>query len=181
MLLHEARRATRVDAAGDVVLLEDQDRALWDRAGIAEAEALIGRAFASGRVGPYTLQAAIAAVHATAPSFAATEWPRIVALYDVLLRLEPSPVVALNHAVALGQRDGPAAGLAGVEAATASGALADYAPAHAARAEFLFRLGRHAEARLALRQAMAHTNQPAERRLFDRKLREAGRHDSPPA
>ena len=126
------------------------------------------------QAGSYTLQAAIAAVHATAPSFAATDWRQIVALYDVLHRLEPSPVVALNRAVALGQRDGPAAGLAGVEAAMASGALAVYAPAHAARAEFLARLGRHAEARLALRQAMAHTSQPAERRLFERRLREMG-------
>ena len=174
MLLHEARAATRADAAGDVVLLEDQDRSLWDRAGIAEAQALIEGAFAARRVGSYTLQAAIAAVHATAPSFAATDWRQIMALYDVLHRLEPSPVVALNRAVALGQRDGPAAGLAGIEAAMASGVLADYAPAHAARAEFLARRGRRAEARLALRQAMAHTSQPAERRLFERRLREVG-------
>lgn len=174
MLLHEARAMTRVDTQGDVVLLEDQDRSLWDRAGIAAAQALIESAFASRRVGSYTLQAAIAAVHATAPTFAATDWRGIVALYDLLLRLEPSPVVALNRAIALGQRNGPAAGLAGVEAAMAGGALADYAPAHAARAEFLRRLGRHAEARLALRQAMTHTSQPAERRLFERKLHEAG-------
>lgn len=178
MLLHEARRATRVDAAGDVVLLEDQDRSLWDRAGIAEALALIERAFAAGRVGPYTLQAAIAAVHATSPSLEATDWRQVVALYDVLHRLEPSPVVALNRAIALGQRDGPAAGLAGIEAAMASGALADYAPAHAARAEFLLRLHRRTEARLALRQAMTHTSQPAEQRLFERKLREGGPLDS---
>ena len=179
MLLHEARRATRVDAEGDVVLLEDQDRSLWDRAGIAEAQALIGHAFASGRVGPYTIQAAIAAVHATAPSLKATDWRQVVALYDVLHRLDPSPVVALNRAVALGQRDGPAAGLAEVEAAMASGALTTYAPAHAARAEFLARRDRYAEACLALRQAMAHTSQPAERRLFEKKLRQVSRRDAP--
>jgi RNA polymerase sigma-70 factor (ECF subfamily) len=174
MLLHEARRATRTDAQGEVVLLEDQDRLLWDRAGIAEAQALIERAFATRRIGSYTLQAAIAATHATSPSLAATDWHRIVALYDVLHRLEPTPVVALNRAVALGQRDGPAAGFAAVEAVMASAALANHAPAHAARAEFLHRLGRHAEARLALKQAMAHTSQPAERRLFERKLRAIG-------
>ena len=174
MLLHQARQGTRVDAQGDVVLLEDQDRSLWDQAGIREAEALLKRAFAARRVGSYTLQAAIAGVHATAPSFAATDWRQVVALYDVLHRLEPSPVVALNRAVALGQRDGPEVGLATVDAAMASGALDDYAPAHVARAEFLRRLARHAEARVALGQAQARTNQPAEKRLFERKLREAG-------
>ena len=117
MLLHEARRTARVDASGDLVLLEDQDRALWNRVGIAEAQSLIERALASRRIGPYVLQAAIVAVHADAPSAGETDWAEIVALYDVLLRIEPSPVVALNRAAALGMRDGPKAGLASIEAA----------------------------------------------------------------
>jgi RNA polymerase sigma-70 factor, ECF subfamily len=170
MQLHEARRDARVDAAGDIILLQDQDRSLWDGAAIAEAAGLIGRAFAAGRVGPYLLQAAIAHAHATAPSFAVTDWRRIVGLYDVLCRIDPSPVVALNRALALAERDGAAAGLAAVNAAAGSGALAAYAPAHAARAEMLRRLGREAEAQAALQTAHALTTQPAEQRLFARRL-----------
>ena len=141
MLLHEARRSARVDAAGDLVLLEDQDRSLWDRGRIAEAQGLIERAFAARRVGPYVLQAAIAAVHAEAPSVGETDWARIVALYDVLVRVDPSPVVALNRAVAVGMRDGPEAGLAAIEAVLGQGGLDDYHLAHAARADMQRRLG----------------------------------------
>ncbi|MGH2898575.1 MAG: RNA polymerase sigma factor, partial [Solirubrobacteraceae bacterium] len=131
MLLHEARRETRTTAAGEIVLLEEQDRSRWSRAQIAEGVALVERAFASRRFGAYTLQAAIAAVHAEAPRASDTDWGRIVALYDVLVRAEPSPVVALNRAVAVGMRDGPAAGLAAVDAVLADGALDQYALAHA--------------------------------------------------
>lgn len=170
MLLHEARRGARVDAAGDIVLLQDQNRQLWDRVMIAEAAAILDRAFAARRAGPYLLQAAIAHEHAATASFEATDWRRIVVLYDALQQIDPSPVVALNRALAMAERDGPAAGLAAVEAA-ASGALESYAPAHAARAEMLCRLGRHGEAGLALRQALSHTSQPAEQRVFQRRLR----------
>jgi RNA polymerase sigma-70 factor, ECF subfamily len=135
MLLHEARRATRVDAAGELILLEDQDRSLWDRRRIAEAQCLIERALGSRRVGPYVLQAAIAAVHAEAPSAGTTDWAQIVALYDVLLRSDPSPVVALNRAAALRMRDGPEAGLAAIEAVLGQGGLDGYHLAHAARAD----------------------------------------------
>lgn len=171
MLLHEARRAARVDAAGDIILLRDQNREYWDRVVIAEATEILERAFAARRVGPYLLQAAIAHTHATAASFEATDWYRIVAFYDTLQQIDPSPVVALNRALALAERDGPAAGLAAVEAA-ASEALAAYAPAHAARAEMLRRLDRPGEARAALRQAQFHTSQPAEQRVFQRSLNE---------
>jgi RNA polymerase sigma-70 factor (ECF subfamily) len=170
MLLHESRRAARLDVAGDLVLLEDQDRALWDRGCIDEAQALIARGFATRRVGPHLLQAAIAAVHAEAPSLRETDWSRIVALYDVLLRLEPSPVVALNRAVALGERDGAAVGLAALEAASAAGALDTYHLAHAARAELLRRLGRTEAAQVAYQRALALTAQPAEQRFLARRL-----------
>ena len=169
MLLHEARRGARVDAEGDLILLQDQNRQLWDQALIAEAAAILDRAFAARRVGPYLLQAAIAHQHAAAASFEATDWGRIVALYDALQQIDRSPVVALNPAVALAERDGPAAGLAAVEAA-ACDALAAYAPAHAARAEMLWRLGRPSEASAALRQALSHTSQMAEQRVFQRRL-----------
>ena len=169
MLLHEARRRARMDAAGDIILLQDQDRRLWDPAMIAEASAMLDRAFAARRIGPYLLQAAIAQTHAAAASFGATDWRRIVGLYDALHQIDPSPVVALNRALALAERDGPAAGLAAVEAAHCE-ALASYAPAHAARAEMLRRLGRPAKARAALRQALAQTSQPAEQRLLQRRL-----------
>lgn len=169
MLLYEARRGARVDAAGDIILLQDQNRQLWDQVMIAEAAAILDRAFAARQVGPYLLQAAIAHTHAATASFAATNWRRIVALYDALQQLDPSPVVALNRALALAERDGPAAGLAAVEAA-ASEALAAYAPAQAARAEMLRRLGRPQEASAALRLALSHTSQPAEQRVFQRRL-----------
>jgi len=169
MLLHEARRGARVDAAGDIILLQDQNRELWNQGMIAEASAILGRAFAGRRAGPYLLQAAIAHTHAATASFAATDWRRIVALYDALQQVDPSPVVALNRALALAERDGPAAGLAAV-AAINSEALAFYAPAHAARAEMLRRLGRPVEAGAALRLALAHTTQPAEQRVFQGRL-----------
>jgi RNA polymerase sigma-70 factor (ECF subfamily) len=170
LLLHQARRATRVDDAGDLVLLEHQDRTRWDRDGIAEAQALIERALGARRVGPYLLQAAIAAVHAEAPSSAATDWAQIVGLYDVLLRVDPSPVVALNRAAAVGERDGPAAGLAAVDAAMAGGALDTYHLAHAARAELSRRLGRLDDARAAYQRALGLTQQPAERRFLEARL-----------
>lgn len=169
MLLHEARRAARVDAVGDMILLQDQNRQLWDQGVIAEATAILERAFATRRVGPYLLQAAIAQTHAVTVSFEATDWRRIVALYDALMQIDPSPVVALNRALALAERDGPAAGLAAVEAATSEG-LASFAPAYAARAEMLRRLGHSSEAAAALRLALSHTAQPSEQRVFQRKL-----------
>ena len=145
MLLQESRRAARTSPTGDLVLLEDQDRSLWNRDQIAEGMALVERALSSRRFGPYTLQAAIAAVHAEAPNAAATDWAQIVGLYDLLLRAEPSPVVELNRAVAVAMRDGPEAGLALIDAILARGDLADYHLAHAARADLCRRLGRTAE------------------------------------
>jgi RNA polymerase sigma-70 factor (ECF subfamily) len=170
MLLHEARRGTRVDAAGDLILLEHQDRSLWDRARIAEAHALIERALVSRRVGPFLLQAAIAAVHADAPSTGETDWAQIVALYEVLHRVDSSPVVALNRAAALGMRDGPEAGLAAVEAVLAQGSLDDYHLAHAARADMQRRLGLADAARASYRRALDLTSQPAERRFLQARL-----------
>jgi RNA polymerase sigma-70 factor, ECF subfamily len=170
MLLHEARRAARVDSAGDLVLLEDQDRALWDRGRIAEAQGLIERAMASRRIGPYALQAAIAAVHAEAPSAAETDWAQIAALYDVLLRVDSSPVVALNRAVALGMRDGSEAGLAAIEAVLGQGGLDGYHLAHAARADMQRRLGLAEAARASYQRALELTRQPAERRFLRARL-----------
>lgn len=170
MLLHDARRATRVDAAGDLVLLEDQDRSLWDRRRIAEARGLVERAFATRTVGPYVLQAAIAAVHAEAPSAGETDWAQVVALYDVLLRIDPSPVVALNRAAALGMRDGPGAGLAAVEAVLGQGGLDGYHLAHAALADMQRRLGLTQAARASYRRALGLTRQPAERRFLQSRL-----------
>jgi RNA polymerase sigma-70 factor (ECF subfamily) len=172
MLLQDSRRAARTTAAGDVVLLEDQDRSLWNRAQIEEGLALARRALASRRFGPYTLQAAIAGEHARARTAAATDWGRIVATYDLLLEAEPSPVIELNRAAAVAMRDGPAAGLALVEAILARGELADYQPAHAARAELCRRLGRHPEARAAYRRAIELTGQGAARRFLERRLAE---------
>jgi RNA polymerase sigma-70 factor (ECF subfamily) len=172
MLLHDARRAARSSDAGDVILLEDQDRSLWDRAQIAEGRALVPRALASVPPGPYALQAAIAAVHAEAPSFGETDWTDIVGLYDALLRVAPSPIVELNHAVALAMRDGPAAGLALVEAILDRGDLADYRFAHAARAELARRLGRLDLARTSFARALALTRQEPERRLIERRIAE---------
>lgn len=170
MLLHESRRRTRIDAAGDIVLLEDQDRSGWDRSLIAEAKGMIEVASATRRVGPYLLQAAIAGVHAEAADFEATDWSRIVALYDVLQRVEPSPVVALNRAAAIGARDGASAGLAAIEAVIAEGDLDGYHLAHSARAEMLRRLGCVDDARAAYRQALAFCRQPAERRFLEKRL-----------
>lgn len=170
MLLHEARRTTRIDASGDFVLLEDQDRSSWDRRLIAEADSLIGRALAARRVGPYVLQAAIAAVHAVAPSVAETDWAEVVALYDVLLRIDPSPVVALNRAAALGMRDGPEAGLLAIEAVLEQGGLGDYHLAHAARADMQRRLGHDEAARASYQRALDLTRQPAERRFLRARL-----------
>lgn len=172
MLLHESRRAARTSPAGDLVLLEDQDRSLWDRAKIAEGLTLIERAVAAGQVGVYTLQAAIAAVHAEAPTAAATDWGRLVALYDVLARASPSPVVALNRAVAVAMRDGPQAGLALIDAILARGDLDEYHLAHAARADLCRRLGRAAEARDAYQRALRYTRQEPERRFLEGRLRE---------
>ena len=172
MLLHEARRPARVSAAGELVLLADQDRSRWDRALVAEGVALVERALSSRRFGPYALQAAIAAVHAEAVEAAATDWAQIVGLYDVLLRADPSPVVELNRAVAVAMRDGPARGLALVEAILARGALADYHLAHAARADLSRRLGRLDEARAAYERALALARQEPERRFLERRLRE---------
>jgi len=172
MLLQESRRVARTSPTGDLVLLEDQDRALWDRGLIAEGEALVERALVSRRFGPYTLQAAIAAVHAAAPVPAATDWAQIVGLYDVLARVVPSPVVALNRAVAVAMRDGPAAGLVLIDAILAGGDLADYHLAHAARADLLRRLGRTAEARGSYERALALARQEPERRFLARRLAE---------
>lgn len=172
MLLQDSRRAARTTADGDVVLLEDQDRSLWNREQIAEGLALARRALASRRFGPYTLQAAIAGEHAQAATAAATDWNRIVATYDLLLEIEPSPVVELNRAAAVAMRDGPASGLALVDAILDGGELADYQPAHAARAELCRRLGRHGEARAAYRRAIGLTRQGAARRFLERRLEE---------
>lgn len=172
MLLHDARRAARVDSAGDLVLLENQDRSLWDRERIAEAQALIDRALAARRVGPFLLQAAIAAVHAEAPSANDTDWPQIVALYDVLCRVDRSAVVALNRAAAICMRDGPSAGLAAVEAVVAQGGLDEYHLAHAARADMQRRLGLDEAARASYERALALTRQPAERRFLQARLAE---------
>ncbi len=172
MLLHDARRAARTSPDGELVLLDDQDRSLWNRAQIAEGGALVERAIATRRFGPYTLQAAIAAVHAEAPSAGATDWEEICALYDLLLRLLPTPVVELNRAAALAMRDGPAAGLALVDALLARGELRGYHLAHAARADLCRRLGRRTEAREAYEQALALARQEPERRFLERRLRE---------
>jgi len=170
MLLHEARREARTDAAGDLVLLDDQDRGRWDQAGIAEGVALVERALGSRRVGPYALQAAIAALHAEASSSAATDWRQIVGLYGVLLRIDPSPVFALNRAVAVAMADGAAAGLALVDALLAQGALATYHFAHAARADLCRRLGRHDDARVSYQRALTLVKQEPERRFLERRL-----------
>jgi RNA polymerase sigma-70 factor (ECF subfamily) len=174
MLLHESRRPARTSPTGDLVLLADQDRGRWDRERIAEGTALVQRALASRRFGPYTLQAAIAAVHAEAPTAAATDWGQIVGLYDVLLRAEPSPVVELNRAAAVAMRDGPAAGLGLIDAILERGDLQDYYLAHAARADLCRRLGRVEEARASYRRALELTRQEPERRFLEGRLRELG-------
>jgi RNA polymerase sigma-70 factor (ECF subfamily) len=172
MLLQDSRRAARTSAAGDIILLEDQDRSLWNRGQIEEGLMLTRRALASRRFGPYTLQAAIGAAHAESATAAATDWNRIVATYCLLLEIELTPVIELNRAAAIAMRDGPASGLSLVTAILARGELADYQPAHAARAELCRRLGRTAEAREAYRRALALTHQGAARRFLERRLAE---------
>jgi RNA polymerase sigma-70 factor (ECF subfamily) len=172
MLLHESRRGARVSERGDVVLLEDQDRTRWNRDYIQEGSALVERALATRRFGRYTIQAAIAALHCEAPGVEATDWTEIVGLYDVLLRMEPSPVVELNRAVAVAMRDGPEAGLALVDAILGRGELADYRLAHAARADLCRRLGRHAEARASYERALGLSRQEPERRFLERRIAE---------
>src|SRR5688572_6532787 len=174
MLLQESRRAARTSPTGDLILLDDQDRTLWNREQIAEGSALAERALSSGRFGPYALQAAIAAVHAEAATPAATDWAQIVGLYGVLARIEPSPVVELNRAVAVAMRDGPAAGLELIDAILARGELEDYALAHAARADLCRRLGKTAEASAAYERALALTQQEPQRRFIERRLVELG-------
>jgi RNA polymerase sigma-70 factor (ECF subfamily) len=171
MLLHESRRVARTSLAGDVILLADQDRNLWDREAITEGLALARRVLASAEVGPYAIQAAIAAEHASAPVADATDWSRIVGLYDGLLASEPSPVVELNRAVAVAMRDEPAAGLALINAILDRGDLANYHLAHAARADLLRRLGRRDEARTAYEAALALAGQEPERRFLETRLR----------
>lgn len=172
MLVQESRRAARTSSSGELVLLENQDRSLWDREQISEGIQLVERALLSRRFGPYTLQAAIAAVHAEASDAASTDWPQIVALYSLLARAEPSPVVELNRAVAVAMRDGPKAGLALIEAILARGELADYHLAHSARADLCRRLGRKDEARSAYQCALSLTQQEHERRFLKNRLRE---------
>ncbi|HYU89901.1 MAG TPA: RNA polymerase sigma factor [Gemmatimonadales bacterium] len=170
MLLHESRRAARSSTAGELILLDEQDRTLWNRELVSEGAALVERALLSRRFGPYTLQAAIAAVHAEAGSAAATDWAQIVALYDVLLRADPSPVVELNRAVAVAMRDGPEAGLTLIDAILARGDLTEYHLAHSARADLCRRLGRSAQARASYERALRLTRQEPERRFLERRL-----------
>ena len=172
MLLQESRRAARSSPTGELVLLSEQDRSLWNREQIAEGIALVQRAFESRRFGSYTLQAAIAAIHAEAPSADATDWHEIVGLYDVLLQSDPSPVVELNRAVAVAMRDGPAAGLTLVDAILGRGELGDYHLAHAARADLCRRLGKTAQSRASYERALALVRQEPERRFLERRLAE---------
>ena len=176
MLLQESRRAARSSPAGELILLENQDRALWNKEQIAEGVALLEKALnyqqKCGRFGSYTLQAAIAAVHAEAESVAASDWRQIVALYDQLLRIQPSPVVELNRAVAIAMRDGPEAGLVHIDAALEDGELANYYLAHSARADMCRRLGRTAEARTSYEKALALTHQEPERQFLQERIRQ---------
>ena len=174
MLLHDSRRAARNSPGGDLILLDDQDRLLWNRELIADGCALVERALVSRRFGPYSLQAAIAAVLVEAPSADATDWAQIVGLYDVLLRFEASPVVELNRAVAVAMRDGPQVGLELIDAILARGELGDYRLAHAARADLCRRLGRREDARAAYRRALQLARQLPERRFLERRLTELG-------
>jgi RNA polymerase sigma-70 factor, ECF subfamily len=172
MLLHESRRAARTSPTGELVLLDDQDRSLWNREQITEGAALVRRALGSRRFGPYTLQAAVAAIHAEANSSAATDWEEIVGLYDLLMRVDPSPVVELNRAVAVAMRDGPEPGLHLIDAILARGALEAYPLAHSARAELCRRLGRTAEARISFERALSLTEQELQRRFLQKRLTE---------
>lgn len=172
MLLHESRRTARTSPEGDLILLEDQDRSLWDHERIAEGQGLVERALASRRFGGYTIQAAIAAVHAEAPTPTTTDWSQIAALYDLLVQAEPSPIVELNRAVAVAMRDGPERGLLGIDAILARGDLVDYHLAHAARADLCRRLGRTADARESYQRALALARQEPERRFLQKRLLE---------
>jgi RNA polymerase sigma-70 factor (ECF subfamily) len=172
MLLQDSRRRARATDSGEVILLEDQDRTLWNREQIDEGSRLVERALASRRAGPYSIQAAIAAVHAGSADAATTDWAEIVGLYDILARIEPTPVVELNRAVAVAMRDGPAAGLTLVDAILDRGDLRDYRLAHAARADLCRRLGRTADARASYKRALALTKQEPERRFLERRLQE---------
>jgi RNA polymerase sigma-70 factor (ECF subfamily) len=172
MLLQESRRVARTSPTGDIILLENQNRSLWNQAQIREGKAYLERALAAPPVGQYTIQAAIAAVHADAATASQTDWPQIVELYDALLQIQPSPIVGLNQAVAVSMRDGPEAGLALIDDILAEGHLADYPLAHAARADFCRRLGRTAEARESYEQALALTTQEPERRFLHKRLLE---------
>jgi RNA polymerase sigma-70 factor (ECF subfamily) len=178
MLLHESRRAARTSPDGEVILLDEQDRSLWNRAQIAEGTRLVGQALSSQRFGPYSIQGAISAVHAEAPSAAATDWVEIVGLYDALVAMEPSPVVELNRAVAVAMRDGPAAGLTLIDAILKRGDLRDYRFAHAARADLCRRLGRAEDARGSYERALALTRQEPERRFLQRRIAELPPGDS---
>jgi len=180
MLLHESRRGARVAQTGELVLLEDQDRSLWRADLMAEGRCLVEQALASRRFGPYTLQAAIAAVHAQAPTATATDWVEIAGLYDLLLRVAPSPVVELNRAVAIAMRDGPAVGLALIDGLLARGALDDYHLAHAARADLCRRLRRNAQARASYERALALARQVPERVFLARRLAALDRNDPAP-
>ncbi len=172
MILHESRRMARTSPTGDLILLEDQDRTLWNREMIKEGLSLIQRAFSSNRFGTYTLQAAIAAVHARASTPDETDWAEIVGLYSLLMRVNPSPIVELNRAVALAMRDGPGAGLEAIDTILARGDLTDYHLAHSARAELCMRLGKNDEARASWERALNLAQQDPERRFIERKLRE---------
>jgi RNA polymerase sigma-70 factor, ECF subfamily len=172
MLLHDSRRAARTSPSGELILLDDQDRSLWNQNQILEGLALVERALTGREVGAYTIQAAIAAVHANAPNTGATDWSQIVGLYDLLTRAEPSPVVELNRAVAIAMRDGPATGLPLIDAILQQGNLSDYHLAHAARADLCRRLGQIAEARAAYERALTLTQQEPERRFLKRRLAE---------
>jgi RNA polymerase sigma-70 factor (ECF subfamily) len=172
MLLQESRRAARTSPTGELILLENQNRSLWNRRQIAEGVALLEKALKSRRFGPYTLQAGIAAVHAKAESVAATDWGQIVALYDQLVRIQPSPVVQLNRAVAIAMRDGPEAGLTHIDAVLEDGELGNYYLAHSARADMCRRLGRTAEARSSYEKALALTQQEPERQFLQERIRQ---------
>ncbi len=172
MLLHESRRAARTSPNGDLILLSDQDRSLWNANHIREGQSLVERALASQPFGTYTIQAAIAAIHAEATTVAATDWVQIVALYDLLFRANPTPVVELNRAVAIAMRDGPAAGVSIVEAILERGDLADYHLIHAARADLYRQLGKTLQARESYRNALALVQQAPERRFLEKRLRE---------
>jgi RNA polymerase sigma-70 factor, ECF subfamily len=171
MLLQESRRAARTSPAGDLILLEQQDRVLWDRVQIMEGIALVEKSLKTHRFGSYTLQAAIAAVHAEADSAATTDWRQIVMLYNRLARIQPSPVVELNRAVAIAMCDGPEAGLSLIEGLLARGEMANYHLAHSARADLCRRLGRTAEARCSYEKALTLTQQEPERRFLQERLR----------